>query len=106
MPIRCGTVTKLAERRSSVFYTWPNSEYRAAQVLGMVDTVKMRRPDFRRQETGPTGRVEHDSRGNAVWKRTRATDGFEPPDSPGLALIEEPKPSVDSPPKPSPKKKL
>jgi len=56
----------------------------------MVDTAKMRRPDFRRHQNGPSGRVEHDSRGNAVWKRTRATDSAESPDIAGLALIDEP----------------
>ena len=71
----------------------------------MVDTVKMRRPDFRRQEKGPGGRVEHDSRGNAFWKRTRATDTVDLPDSSGLALVDEPPPIIDVPPKPTPKKK-
>jgi hypothetical protein len=61
----------------------------------MVDTVKMRRPDFRRHHNGRSGRVEHDSRGNAVWKRTRATDSLEPPDSAGLALVDELSPSAD-----------
>ena len=61
----------------------------------MVDTVKMRRPDFRRHHNGRSGRVEHDSRGNAVWKRTRATDSAESPDIAGLALVDEP-PSPDA----------
>ena len=70
----------------------------------MVDTAKMRRPDFRRQHDAPSGRVEHDSRGNAVWKRTRATDSLEPPNSAELALVDEPLPA-DGAPKPYPKKK-
>jgi hypothetical protein len=61
----------------------------------MVDTAKMRRPDFRRHQNGASGRVEHDSRGNAVWKRTRATDSVESPDIAGLSLVEEPPPSAD-----------
>ena len=70
----------------------------------MVDTAKMRRPDFRRQHDAPSGRVEHDSRGNAVWKRTRATDSLEPPDSAELALVDE-TPPANGAPKPYPKKK-
>ncbi len=71
----------------------------------MVDTVKMRRPDFRRKQNGRSGRVEHDSLGNAVWKRTRATDSPDPPDCAGLALVEEPRSSPARAPKLSPKKK-
>ena len=72
----------------------------------MVDTVKLRRPDFRRQEkNGPSGRVEHDSRGNAFWKRTRATDSLAPPDIPELALVDEPRSSADAKRKLIPKKK-
>jgi hypothetical protein len=61
----------------------------------MVDTAKMRRPDFRRHQNGPGGRVEHDSRGNAFWKRTRATDSAESPDIAGLALVDEPPSPAD-----------
>jgi hypothetical protein len=43
----------------------------------MSDTVKIPRPQFPRNERGPKGRVEHDSRGNAVWVRTRAEDSAE-----------------------------
>jgi hypothetical protein len=70
----------------------------------MVDTAKMRRPDFRRHHDAPSGRVEHDSRGNAVWKRTRATDSPEPPDSAELALVEEPARPAGRTPKPYSKK--
>jgi hypothetical protein len=57
----------------------------------MVDTVKMRRPDFRRHQNGPSGRVEHDSRGTAIWKRTRATDSLDLTETAGLALVDEPR---------------
>ena len=33
----------------------------------MVDTVKMRRPAFQHDAAEPSGRVEHDDRGNAIW---------------------------------------
>jgi hypothetical protein len=69
----------------------------------MVDTVKMRRPDFR-NPSGPGGRVEHDSLGNAVWTRTRATDNLEPPDTAGLALADEPPPPASPNAKDSKKK--
>jgi len=55
----------------------------------MVDTIKMRRPDFRRNPNGPGGRVEHDALGNAVWTRSRATDSLEIPGTEGLSLVEE-----------------
>jgi hypothetical protein len=67
----------------------------ACTLRDMVDTAKMRRPDFRRHQNGASGRVEHDSRGNAVWKRTRATDSADSPDIAGLALVEEPPLSAD-----------
>ena len=85
-----GAVTKLVDNRIAGVLGWV-SEYLAIGAGGMADTVKMRRPDFRRQQNAPTGRVEHDSRGTAVWKRTRATDSIEPPDSSELALVDEPR---------------
>src|SRR5258706_16446870 len=55
----------------------------------MVDTVKLRRPKFARRPNGPGGRVEHDSLGNAVWTRTRASDSTEPPDTSALSIAED-----------------
>jgi hypothetical protein len=55
----------------------------------MADTVKIPRPKFPRRPNGPTGRTEHDARGNAYWARTRATDSDHPPDVPELAINDE-----------------
>lgn len=47
----------------------------------MVDTVRIPRLQTERRQGGPAGRggrVEHDSRGTAIWVRTRATDTQEP----------------------------
>lgn len=59
----------------------------------MSDTIKMRRPQFPRRPGGPGGRVEHDSRGNAVWVRSRATDQQELTIDPSLSLVDTPKPT-------------
>jgi len=56
----------------------------------MSDTVKMPRPVISRRGKQTSGRVEHDSRGNAVWVRSRATDSKELPVSAGLAIVEDP----------------
>jgi len=55
----------------------------------MTDTVKILRPKQRRRAGGPGGRVEHDSLGNAVWTRSRASDSEELPDVSALSILEE-----------------
>jgi hypothetical protein len=64
----------------------------------MHDTVKIPRPKFERKKQGAGGRVEHDSRGNAFWVRTRASDQSPTPEVPDLSIAEEP-------PKPGPAKR-
>jgi hypothetical protein len=58
----------------------------------MSDTVKIKRPHFKRKISGAGGRVEHDNKGNAVWVRTRATDGHDIPVAVELSLVDEPHP--------------
>ena len=55
----------------------------------MNKTVKMARPQFPRNSKGPSGRVEHDKRGNAIWSRTRADDTAVLPDTASLAIVDE-----------------
>ena len=55
----------------------------------MSDTARIPRPKFPRRADGPGGRTEHDSRGNAFWVRTRATDAQELPDTSTLTILDE-----------------
>lgn len=56
----------------------------------MSDTIKMPRPWVPRREDGPQGRVEHDDRGNAIWRRTRASDAPALATAESLSLAEDP----------------
>ena len=65
----------------------------------MVDTVKMLRPRFPRKNNAG-GRVEHDDRGNAFWRRSRAEDTAELMIPPDLAVVEDkPRPAKSPPPR-------
>jgi hypothetical protein len=55
----------------------------------MTDTIKIPRPKFPRTQNAG-GRVEHDQRGNAVWRRSRASDSVELQVPADLALLDEP----------------
>lgn len=53
----------------------------------MSDTAKIPRPKFPRSGKGPGGRTEHDSRGNAIWVRSRASDPQDLPDTSTLSIL-------------------
>jgi hypothetical protein len=53
----------------------------------MSDTAKIPRPKFPRSGNGPGGRTEHDSRGNAFWMRSRASDPQDLPDTSTLSIL-------------------
>jgi hypothetical protein len=57
----------------------------------MSDTAKIPRPKFPRSANSPSGRTEHDSRGNAFWVRTRATDPQDLPETSMLSILEDPR---------------
>lgn len=60
----------------------------------MVDTIKMRRPNFSVVRSTPSGRVAHDDRGNAVWQWAKDDRLRVALENPGLSLAdEEPPPS-------------
>ena len=56
----------------------------------MVDTIKMRKPDFAAVQDDPSGRVSRDDRGNAVWEwSTRHEDLPVHLEMPSLALEDD-----------------
>jgi hypothetical protein len=62
----------------------------------MVDTVKIPRPKFPRKKNAG-GRVEHDARGNAFWRRSRAEDTVELTIPSELAMVDDSRPSKKIP---------
>lgn len=56
----------------------------------MSDTAKMRKPDFTSALMNPSGRVERDDRGNAVWQWSRSADDLPPHlEHSGLAVADD-----------------
>ena len=59
----------------------------------MVDTIKMRKPNFAAGRTNPSGRVAHDDRGNAVWQWGKDDPLRAALESSGLSLADEEPPA-------------
>jgi hypothetical protein len=59
----------------------------------MVDTVKIPRPKFPRKKNAG-GRVEHDARGNGIWRRSRAEDATELTIPSELTIVEDSRPAA------------
>jgi hypothetical protein len=55
----------------------------------VVDTVKMRRPDFSAANADPTGHVTRDDRGNAVWQWARDVNAVPRLEHSGLSIVED-----------------
>jgi hypothetical protein len=55
----------------------------------MVDTAKLRRPDFSTAVSKPSGRVVRDSRGNAVWEWSRESEALEAQLTPADTAVAE-----------------
>ncbi len=62
---------------------------RILRSVTLSDTVRLLRPTFERRRREGSGRIEHDSRGNAVLKRTRAGDSEDMTVDASLEIVDD-----------------